>query len=112
VPFDLGVPVKVSSPNAWLSCPIVMVGFQPLDRRVQISGPDGSDDITDRVVTDLLDHLLAVILDIRVLLDKPMQRPAMTTNVREAVDEFKKRFAPMVDQELWGHFSGSRFFEE
>jgi hypothetical protein len=55
-----------------LSCPIGMVGFQPLERRVQISGPDGLDDITDRVVTDLLDHLLAVILDLRVLLDKPM----------------------------------------
>jgi hypothetical protein len=56
-----------------------MVRFQILERSVQVSGPDGSDDITDRLVTHLPDHLLAVILDLGVLLDKPMQGPAMTT---------------------------------
>jgi hypothetical protein len=56
-----------------------MVGFQILERSVQVSGHDGSDDITARLVTHLLDHLLTVILDLRVLLDKPMQGPAMTT---------------------------------
>jgi hypothetical protein len=56
-----------------------MVGFQPLDRRVQISGPDGSNDITARLVTHLLDHLLTVILHLGVILDKPMQGSAMTT---------------------------------
>jgi hypothetical protein len=41
-------------------------GFQILERRVQVSGPDGSEDITDRLVTHLSHHLLTVILDLGV----------------------------------------------
>jgi hypothetical protein len=56
-----------------------MVRFQKFERRVQVFGHDGSNDITARLVTHLLDHLLTVILHLGVILDKPMQGSAMTT---------------------------------